>query len=391
MNGPHFHFDAPAIVQAAGDGSRSVIDILIDSGADINARSRWWAGGFGALDLANPELSEHLIRKGATVTVHAAARLGMLGKLREVITAEPRLIHARGGDGKTPLHFAGTVAVAEYLLEQGADIDALDIDHESTAAQHLVQSHPEVVRYLIGRGCRTDILMAAALGDAGLVDKHLDVNPEGIRMRVNEQYFPKHNPRSGGSIYIWTLGGNKTAHQAARKFGYNEVFKHLMERSPVEVRLVNAFAAGDEETIKALLAEHPGLVQRLLDEDRAQIAYSAQDSDAAAVRLMLKYKWPVNGGRNETALHWAAYHGNAGMAREILQHEPPLEQADSRHHGTPLDWAIHGSVHGWYYKTGDYAGVVEALLAAGAKPSPSPGGSDEVKEVLRRHGIEAGG
>jgi hypothetical protein len=46
---------------------------------------------------------------------------------------------------------------------------------------------PDVARYLISRGCRTDILMASALGDVDLVRRHLDSDPTSIRMSVSEQ------------------------------------------------------------------------------------------------------------------------------------------------------------------------------------------------------------
>jgi hypothetical protein len=55
--------------------------------------------------------------------------------------------------------------------------------------------------------------------------------------------------------------------------------------------------------------------------------------------------------------------------------------------GTPLHWAIHGSVHGWRCKTGNYPGTVEALLAAGAEPPAITAefkGTDEVRAVLER-------
>ena len=75
----------------------------------------------------------------------------------------------RGGDGKTPLHFARTIEVASYLLDHGADIDARDIDHESTPAQYMLDHRVEVARYLVQKGCRTDILLAAAVGDVDRV------------------------------------------------------------------------------------------------------------------------------------------------------------------------------------------------------------------------------
>ena len=134
---PNYSFDTPAIVAAVGKQNRDMIDALLDFGANINQRTRWWAGGFGVLDSANPELAAYLISRGATVDIHAAARLNMPDRVRALLASDPQLVHARGGDGQLPLHFAATVEIAAILLDAGADIDARDIDHESTAAQYM--------------------------------------------------------------------------------------------------------------------------------------------------------------------------------------------------------------------------------------------------------------
>ena len=112
------------LIAAVQRNNREMIDALLDAGADINARTKWWAGSFGVLDLSTPELSAYLIERGASVDVHAAARLGMLDRLNELVAADPSLVHARGGDGQTPLHFAATIEIAAYLLDHGADINA---------------------------------------------------------------------------------------------------------------------------------------------------------------------------------------------------------------------------------------------------------------------------
>ena len=59
-----------------------MLDVLLEAGADINARSQWWAGGFGVLDLAQPDVATYAIERGATVDAHAAARLGLADTLR---------------------------------------------------------------------------------------------------------------------------------------------------------------------------------------------------------------------------------------------------------------------------------------------------------------------
>jgi ankyrin repeat protein len=376
---PAFPFDCPAIVTAAGRANRAVIDALLNAGANVNARSRWWAGSFGVLDNSSPEMAAHLIERGAIVDVHAAARLGMLHKLQELISASPPLVHARGGDGKMPLHFASTVEIADYLLNQGAEIDALDIDHESTAAQHLIAEHPHVVRHLVSRGAKTDILLAAALGDIDLISKHLEADPESIRMQVNDKFFPKRNPHSGGTIYIWTLGNRRSPLQVASKFNYREAVQLLMDRSPDDMKLLNACLLGEDALVESLRANIPG------GTDGSQVSDAAEDNNIGAVRLMLESGWPVDGGPGATPLHWAAWHGNREMADVVLRYNPPLEKANaSTFNATPLGWAIHGSEHGWHCKTGDYGAVVLALLAAGAKPPEEVEGSPTVRDALTR-------
>ncbi len=386
INEPIAAFDSPAVIHAR---SRAMLDVLLEAGADLDARSRWWAGGFGLLHLAEPELAAYAIQRGAVVDAHAAARLGMFDRLRELIAADPGLVNAPGGDGQTPLHFAQTVPIAEFLLDHGAQIDARDVDHESTPAQYMIRDRQDIVRFLIQRGCRTDLLMAAALGDLELVRRHLDSDPASIRLRVSNEYFPMINPHAGGIIYQWTLGWYVSAHDIARDFKQGHVLDLLLERSPAEVLLLDACWTAHEDAARRLLAANPGLANRLSDSDRRQVAHAARNNNTAAVRVMLATGFPVTalGQHQATPLHWAAFHGNAEMARDILRYDPPLETKDADFQGTPLRWAIHGSEHGWYCRAGDYAGTVEILLQAGATiPDNQALGTEAIQAVLRRHG-----
>jgi hypothetical protein len=387
INEPIGPFDAPAIVSAR---SPEMLDVLLAAGADLNAKSGWWAGGFGLLHGARPELAAYAIRRGAFVDIHAAARLGLIDRVRELLAADATLVHARGGDGQTPLHFASTIDIADYLLDLGAEIDARDVDHESTPAQYMIDDRQEVARHLIQRGCKTDILMAAALGDMGLIRRHLDEDPGSIRMRVSEEFFPMVSPKAGGTIYQWKLGWYLSPHRVALKFGHGEVYGLLMDRSPAEVKLIEACWLDDQATLQALRADRPDLSSRLPAGEERQVAYAARNNESGVVRAMLKAGLPVaaRGQHNATPLHWAAFHGNLEMVQAILPYGPPLEVTDADFNGTPLGWAIHGSREGWYRQTGDYAGTVEALLTAGACLPECLGGTEAVRDVLRRHGMK---
>jgi hypothetical protein len=286
-------------------------------------------------------------------------------------------VHARSGDGQTPLHFASTIEIAELLLAKGAEIDAIDVDHESTPAQYMLRvdqkrhypvDRQDVARYLVSRGCRTDLLMAAALGDIDLVRRHLDSDPGCIRMSVSEEWFPMRDRRAGGTIYIWSLGKNRTAHSVARDFGHEDVFRLLMERTPQDLKLALACELGDEEAFHQFLSLNPAAAQNLSEAEQRKLPNAAQNNNMNAVRLMLQAGWPVDipGEMGATALHWAGFNGNAEIAREILRFRPSLELKSREYSGTALGWAIFGSGNGWRRDTGDYVGVVRALLEAGA-------------------------
>jgi ankyrin repeat protein len=399
LNEPMLNYGGlPALLAAVQRNDIKTIDVLLRAGADINARGKSWAGGRGILDECAPGLAGFVIERGAIVDVHSAARLGMVAKVRELVETDPAAVNARGEAGQTPLHFASTIAIAEVLLDYGADIDARDLLHESTPAQHMIRviqarhyphDRQPIARYLVARGCQTDILMAVGLGDFDLVRRHVEADPECVRIRVSETYFPRKDPRGGGTYYIPALGRNRTPHQVARDFGHEEIFQFLIEHSPEDVKLSQACQLGDENLFRSMLARRPNMLRNLTDEQRRQVADAAQNNNTSAVRLMLAAGWPVD-ARGEyamTPLQWASWHGNSAMVGEILRYRPRLEL--SCDHGiTALGSALHGSMNGWHRDTGDYVATLEALLEAGAKApkiTDDLEASDRVRDLLRRH------
>ena len=381
---PGLPFEATPLLAAVWRRSKPMIDLLLAHGANINQRSHWWAGGFGVLD-GDHGLADYLIDRGARVDIHAASRLGRLDTIRALLSEDPSRVHARGGDGQTPLHVAANVEVASVLLDSGADIDARDVDHESTPAQYAIRERQEVARFLVAHGCKTDLLMASALGDLDLVRKQLDEDPRSIEMTVSAEYFPMRDPRAGGTIYIWTLGGNKSAHAIAHEFGHQAVFHLLMDRSPHELAVAAACEIGDETMVRTLLNTQPVEANRLSPRLRKRIVEAAEWCDTKAARLLLSSGWPVDpvGKHGGTALHFAAWHGNADLARAILTRLPPLEARDRDFNMTPLGWAFHGSLHGSNRDRGDYAGTVEALLSAGAALPAMEVTAEQASEAVR--------
>jgi len=378
-------FGATPIVAAAHRNDRPMLELLLSRGADIDARSDWWAGSFGALDFTDEETSQFLIRRGAALTAHAAARLGMVEELRRIIAQNPAVVHERGGDGQYPLHFAKTPEIVNILVDAGADMEARDLDHEGTAAQTRILDLP-VLRRLVERGAKTDIFIAIALDDLELVKKHLDEDPDALGRRIDDPGNPMIPKAPGSHIYTYNIGFVRPF-QAAVKLERERIFDYLFERSPTGLRLISACWKGDREAVHRILAEHPRAVAELGDRDRILLCEAARTPIPAAVGLMLEVGFDVATEDREkfTAIHWASFHGRDDLIEMILPYKPDLEKQNA-YGGTVLSTGIYGSMNRWH-QDGNYARSMELLIAAGAKLPVTARGSEEVVEVLRRHGV----
>jgi ankyrin repeat protein len=393
---PNYGFEAPAIIAAVNHENRAMIEVLLAAGANINERSRWWAGSFGVLDSADGPLADYLIARGATLDIHGAARLGRVEEVRRFLAADATLVHARGGDGQLPLHFAATLEIAKLLVAAGAEIDARDIDHESTAAQYMVCLKPyrhEIVSYLLGLGAESDILMAAAVGDVGLVTRMLDSDPDAVKTQVSKKYFPKKNPCAGGCIYFFGFGGGNAPHRIAHEFGHKEVLALLMERSAPWLQLAQACEIGDGALARRIVADHPDVIAKLKGRAAARIVGAASRNNARAVELMLEAGWPVAVANdlNQTPLHYAAWFGNGRLAKELIERGAMVNVFENEYGGSPLAWALHGSLHCWARAKGDYPAVTRVLLAAGAQLPQVDGPLQAAEDVLLVLGEQAGG
>jgi hypothetical protein len=392
INEPMFGFKSPAVHVARAN--LDLLDVLLAHGADLNARTNWEKGGFGVLEQVNPDEAAPLIARGARIDVWAAANLGMMAELETLSARDPAVVHAKGGDGKRPLHFARTVEIARFLIEHSAEIDALDDDHDSTPAQHLIGDHPDVAGFLVSKGARSDLLLAAALGDLTLVRSHLDADPGSIAMRVDQDWFPMiDTARNGGHIYQWTLGFHVSAFDIARKRGHTEVLELLLQRAGPLDRLLDALWCGDDARADAVLAVDPHLVDRAPGKALRQVADAARNNNIAAVSAMLRRGFPVTAlsQHGATPLHWAAFHGNPDMLEDVLKYNPSINAQDRQFKGTPMGWLIHGALNPWGFSAGRHGECARLLLDAGAQVDEAslPTGHDAIDQVLREHFVGA--
>lgn len=395
INEPVFAFDSPAIVAYAGDPA--MVDVLLDFGADPNRRSDWWAGGFHALYSATGAGAERLIAAGAIPDACAAAHLDRPELLARMIAEDPSRVRERGGDGQTPLHFAQSRAVVDLLLGAGADINARDVDHRSTAAEWMLDSRRgagrfDLARYLVDRGASADIFLAAALGLSDRVRAMLRANPGLLDLRIGQGDYAE-QPPSSYRIYFWTIGEGRSPLDVAAQFEQADTVQTMLAfASPVQ-RFLLASRRGDEPEARAVLREHPGIIESMTPSDHRAITDAAWDGDARAVALMseLGFDPRTPGQDSGTALHCAAWQGSVDTVTVLLRRRDAhtlVSIRDALHSATPLGWCCHGSQFG--NPDHDHAGVARLLLEAGASVDPGTSdGSPSVEAVLsdwRRRG-----
>jgi hypothetical protein len=378
--------------------SAAMVDVLIENGLDLGAVSEWWAPGFW-LEEISTIVAEHLVERGATPTPHAAAALGLAVHLRAMLDDQPQLVHAKGGDGCRPLHFARNVVIAQLLLERGAAIDARDDDHDSTPAQWRIRAAPDVTRFLLQHGATPDIFMAAGLNDLDLARKLIEREPACMTYRIghNSGPFPGIGwHKRGGTIYQWTLGFNQSPQEVARARGFEDMFNLLMEHTPVRAKFLIACMLADRPLAQDLAKLNPKLVSDLGDEDRGLLAKSCWETNLniEAVRLMLDLGFPIGApefNHGYMPLHNAAWAGDPRLVELLLRRGHPVAARDPAFNATPLGWAIHSCVVAKRHPEGDFPQVVRLLLDAGTPIDPNmyPTGDSEIDGVLQANG--AGG
>jgi ankyrin repeat protein len=376
------------------DSPASAVEALVHDHPDLpEAIGKAWANGFHT-DYIPPAISRFLVERGAPLSVHAAAAFGFVDSLADLLGADPLLVHAKGGDGCTPVHFARDVATAKLLLDLGADIDAKDEDHDSTPAQWRVGKAPEVSRYLLDQGATPDIFLAVALGDGDLADRLVSRNPACVAQRIGRlpDFPPIGHQGRGGTILQWTLAFNSYPHQIALLKGHDRLFEFLYENSDPQTRLLVCCVLARRENAEAIARQHPQMVANLPSLDLELLPRYCWETNTnyEAVRLMLDLGFPIahtESSHGYSPLHNAAWCGDAALVDLLISRGHPVDLIDPRYNATPLGWAIHDCIVEKRHPEGDFASVVESLLKAGSPWDPSmyPTGDQRIDEVFGRY------
>jgi Ankyrin repeats (3 copies) len=281
---------------------------------------------------------------------------GDVATLKRLLREDPKLIRASSTreHGATLLHYVSAngvegyrqktpkniVAIAEMLLNAGAEIDA--------------------TANVYGGRCTTLGLAATSIHP-----ERAGVQEALLRMLLD------HGASLGQSIVVACLAN-----------GRPKAAEFLASRG-AHLDLAGAAALGHLDTVKSLFEVTPK------EQRNEGFLYACQYGRNSIVEFLLEKDADLatDSGDGQTALHWAVIGGHLHTVKLLLRHNPPLE-VKNMYGGTVLSQALWSAAHGGDPDT--YIAILEALVAAGAKiPERHVPVNAPVDAWLAKHGSRA--
>lgn len=298
-----------------------------------------------------------------------------------LLAQTPALLNATGpvdywSIPQTPLQVALTnhnFAMFDYLLAQGADINAAD--PEGQRPIHLIMQNREMVDFMLQRGAVMDIFVASAQGDLEQVRAFLATDPSLARAHGPEGATPLHLATTIELAQLLLDHGadiNVPDHYTKRPpvgWGWgpkrDPIHQFLITKGARVDSISLACRIGDVDRVRAFLDADPSLLYTRTPtwddhgEGATLLHIAASRNRIDVVKLLIERGADVNtkgGWWVVTPLHWAADNGHTEIVRLLIEHGADVNARTEEHGYTPLHWAAGGG----------HRETVEVLITAGA-------------------------
>jgi ankyrin repeat protein len=261
---------------------------------------------------ANPELLTAKDRTGSTALHHAAA-FAPLATVK-LLLDKGADVNAKNRRASTPLHWAiRDEAKVRLLLEHGAAVNAKQADGRTPLYNAASLANPDaIVKLLLDKGA--DVSIATANGQTPLMAVAARGNTEAMRLMLEKKADV--NATSGtGATALMAAAGSRNPLAVKMLLAKGADVNALTKKS--ESALASAATAGVDEVVKLLL-DAGATVNVADDRGYTALMYGAANEPLSSgiVRMLLaKGADPKATGEGETARSLAAKRGDSELAR----------------------------------------------------------------------------
>ncbi|MDQ7823256.1 MAG: ankyrin repeat domain-containing protein [Candidatus Eremiobacteraeota bacterium] len=151
----------------------------------------------------------------ADESLSQAIREGDFGEVQAVLTYNRGLVNSPDKHKSMPLHVAareGRLEIAQFLIEQGADINALDGEKFTAIKIALLKEHYDIAEVLRRQGAVMDIFVYAMIGETGAIEALLAKDRTMVNARDHGLLSPLHWASWGGQVEAAGLLIERGAH-----------------------------------------------------------------------------------------------------------------------------------------------------------------------------------
>ena len=294
-----------------------------------------------------PKLVHHLeglahLDSDVSAFEHAADAIvsGDLPALERLLRAEPGLIRARSSreHRATLLHYASANGVESYRQRTPRNIEAI--------TRHLLDAGAEV-------DAEADVYGGGAT-TLSLVVTSAQPRLAGVQNALADLLLARGARVDPGIVHYCLVNGCPEA--AAHLAGVG---------APVD--FVDAAGIGRLDLVRQ--AFEPPRTVSVKDQGAAMVtaAWSGQREVVAQLLDLGVDPGAARADDRQTALHVAAYQGDAALVELLLRHRAPIEVTDAVYATPPIVWARHAWLIDNRPDAPAYARILHALVDAGAK------------------------
>lgn len=272
-----------------------VAESLIAYHSSINPKNNngytplYQAAIYGRQDVI-PILRRH---GGIAQGVHAAVGMGDMGKVKELLKTNPKLVSARDQDEDTPLHVAayvGNTAIAKMLLSNKADIEAANRNGDTPLCEAATRGKSAMAGFLISMGANVN-------ARAQLRNTPLLCAIEADRLDMAE-YLLSHgadvNKISGDRLPLSAAANasNPKMVELLLSHGADVNGRDTQGRTALHILasvIPMSDLVDDKATTAKVLVEHGAKVNIQDKEGKTPLFHAAENGDTSLVRSLLDH------------------------------------------------------------------------------------------------------